>query len=48
MTEKNKQEEKPRKLKRKEFEQELKRLQIELVKLQHWVVQEGLRVDDRI
>jgi polyphosphate kinase len=32
------------KMKRKEFDEELKKLQIELVKLQRWVVQEGLRV----
>jgi len=38
------QEEKPGKMKRKEFERELEKLQVELVKLQRWVVQEGLRV----
>jgi polyphosphate kinase len=38
------QEEKPGKMKRKEFEKELEKLQIELVKLQRWVVHEGLRV----
>jgi polyphosphate kinase len=32
------------KVKRKDFEQELEKLQIELVKLQQWVVHEGLRV----
>jgi polyphosphate kinase 2 len=32
------------KLKRKQYEKELERLQGELVKLQQWVVQEGLRV----
>jgi polyphosphate kinase len=32
------------KLKRKEYERELARLQLELVKLQHWVKQAGLRV----
>src|SRR6266487_1839872 len=32
------------KMKRKEFERELEKLQVELVKLQRWVVQEGLRV----
>src|SRR6266536_3572946 len=38
------QEEQSGKMKRKEFEQELEKLQVELVKLQRWVVQEGLRV----
>src|SRR6266700_5049931 len=38
------QEQKPGKMKRKEFERELEKLQVELVKLQQWVVQEGLRV----
>ncbi len=38
------QEEKPGKMKRKEFEKELEKLQVELVKLQRWVVHEGLRV----
>jgi polyphosphate kinase 2 len=33
-----------RKLKRKYYEQELARLHVEFVKLQEWVVQEGLRV----
>src|SRR5918997_5721178 len=32
------------KLKRKEYEQELAKLQLELVKLQHWVKHAGLRV----
>jgi polyphosphate kinase 2 len=40
----NDQEEKPGKMKRKEFERELEKLQVELVKLQRWVVHEGLRV----
>ena len=34
----------PGKMKRKEFEKELEKLQVELVKLQRWVVHEGLRV----
>jgi polyphosphate kinase len=34
----------PPKLKRKEYERELTRLQLELVKLQHWVKHAGLRV----
>ena len=38
------QEEKPGKMKRKEYEKEMTKLQIELVKLQRWVVHEGLRV----
>ena len=38
------QEEQPGKMKNKEFEQELEKLQVELVKLQRWVVHEGLRV----
>ncbi len=38
------QKEKPGKMKRKEFEKELEKLQVELVKLQRWVVHEGLRV----
>src|SRR5439155_13669893 len=38
------QEEQPGKMKRKEFERELEKLQVELVKLQDWVVHEGLRV----
>src|SRR6266566_4521235 len=38
------QEQKPGKMKRKEFGRELEKLQVELVKLQQWVVQEGLRV----
>ena len=40
----NTQAEKSGEMKRKEFEQELEKLQVELVKLQRWVVQEGLRV----
>src|SRR5438128_6726103 len=32
------------KLKRKEYDQELKRLHVEFVKLQRWVVHKGLRV----
>jgi polyphosphate kinase len=31
-------------LTRREYEQELKRLQVELVRLQEWIVQEGLKV----
>jgi len=38
------QEQQSGKMKRKEFEKELEKLQVELVKLQRWVVQEGLRV----
>jgi polyphosphate kinase 2 len=38
------QEEPSGKMKRKEFEKELEKLQIELVKLQRWVVHTGLRV----
>src|SRR5437763_16201935 len=38
------QEEKSGKMKRKEFENELEKLQVELVKLQRWVVHKGLRV----
>jgi len=34
----------PSKLKRKEYDRELARLQLELVKLQHWVKHAGLRV----
>src|SRR5215467_8352785 len=37
-------EEKPGKMNRKEFEQELEKLQVELVNLQQWIVHEGLRV----
>jgi polyphosphate kinase len=37
-------EKKPEKLPRKEFEKELERLDAELVKLQFWVKQEGLRI----
>ncbi len=35
---------KPKKIKKKVYEKELKRLQIELVKLQEWVKHQGLRV----
>ncbi|MDY0340292.1 MAG: polyphosphate kinase 2 [Coriobacteriia bacterium] len=35
---------KPKKIDKKTYERELERLQIELVKLQQWVKQEGLRV----
>jgi len=35
---------KPKKLSRKEFDSELEKLQVELVRLQAWVKQEGLRV----
>ena len=38
------QEEKSGKMKRKEFEKELEKLQVELVKLQRWLVHKGLRV----
>jgi polyphosphate kinase 2 len=38
------QEEKPGKMKRKEYEKEMAKLQVELVKLQRWVKHEGLRV----
>src|SRR2546428_7717186 len=38
------QEEQPGKMKRKEFERELEKPQVELVKLQRWVIHEGLRV----
>ncbi|MDQ5831994.1 MAG: polyphosphate kinase 2 [Actinomycetota bacterium] len=34
----------PSKLKKKKYERELERLQLELVKLQHWVKETGLRV----
>ncbi len=34
----------PKKMSRKEFDKQLEKLQIELCKLQEWVVQEGLRV----
>src|SRR5688572_32757409 len=33
-----------RPLKRKQYEQELKKLHVELVKLQQWVIHKGLRV----
>src|SRR2546429_952317 len=39
-----KQEEQPGKMKNKECEKELEKLQVELVKLQRWVVHKGLRV----
>ena len=35
---------KPKKLKKKEYKKELKKLQIELVKLQRWIKHEGLKV----
>lgn len=38
------QEDKPKKIKKKVYEKELRRLQIELVKLQEWVKHKGLRV----
>jgi polyphosphate kinase 2 len=38
------QEDKPKKIKKKVYEKELRRLQIELVKLQAWVKRKGLRV----
>src|SRR6266849_6108821 len=38
------QEEPSGKMKRKEYEKEMTKLQVELVKLQQWVVHEGLRV----
>jgi polyphosphate kinase len=38
------QEEQPGQMKQKEFERELEKLQVELVKLQRWVVHAGLRV----
>lgn len=43
MSKKNDREDRP-KLKRKEYEEELLKLQTELCRLQDWVVQEGLRV----
>ena len=42
--EKNEELEVPRKLKRKEYEHELARLHVEFVKLQQWVVHQGLKV----
>ena len=36
--------ENPKRMSRKAFDQELKRLQIELCRLQEWVVHKGLRV----
>jgi polyphosphate kinase 2 len=41
---KSREEKKPRKLTKKDYEKELRRLQIELVKLQEWVKQQGLSV----
>src|SRR5262252_7421641 len=41
---KNHGEEAPRKMKRKEYEKELRKLQTELCRLQEWVVHKGLRV----
>src|SRR3954465_11627260 len=41
---KNHAEELPPKMKRKEYEKELRKLQTELCKLQDWVVHKGLRV----
>src|SRR5512135_682593 len=41
---KQNQEEQPDKMTTKEFEKELEKLQVELVKLQRWVVHKGLRV----
>jgi polyphosphate kinase len=41
---KNDSEDQPRKIKRKEFEKELRKLQTELCRLQDWVVHKGLRV----
>jgi polyphosphate kinase len=41
---KQKEKDKPAKLKKKVYEKELRRLQIELVKLQEWVRQKGLKV----
>ena len=34
----------PPKMKRKKYEKELRKLQVELCQLQDWVVREGLRV----
>ena len=34
----------PRKLRKKAYEKELRRLQAELVDMQHWVVETGARV----
>ena len=34
----------PQVLSRKQYEKELKRLQVELVRLQEWIVQDGLKV----
>ena len=41
MTKKDK---KPKKMKRKDYEQELAKLEIELVKLQGWIKKKGLKV----
>ena len=41
---KNDNEEKPKKMKRKEYEAELARLEIELVKLQGWIKEKGLKI----
>jgi polyphosphate kinase 2 len=41
---KHEKEESPRRMKRKEFEKELRKLQVELCRLQEWVVHAGLRV----
>lgn len=35
---------KPSKLKRKEFEKQLEKLEVELVKLQEWVKHKGLKI----
>ena len=35
---------KPKKLKREEYERELRKLEVELVKLQGWIQHEGLKV----
>ena len=43
-----KQEEQPGKMKRKEFEKELEKLQVELVKLQRWVVHDRVASDHRL
>src|SRR5262245_30905713 len=41
---KNKDEDTPPKMKRKQYEKELRKLQVELCRLQEWVVHQGLRV----
>jgi polyphosphate kinase 2 (PPK2 family) len=38
-----KKDEKPKKMKRKEYEAELARLEVELVKLQGWIKQKGVK-----